>query len=53
LDKVDDEKKQLAIEVADLRVAHQTVEDLKIRVGSLEKDVASSKATEEIALAQL
>ena len=44
-------KKQLAIEVADLRVAHQTIEDLKIQVGALEKDVAGSKVTEEIALA--
>jgi hypothetical protein len=35
--------------VADLCVAHQTIEDLKIRVGSLEKDVAGSKATKEIA----
>ena len=30
LDRVEEEKKQLAIEVANLRVASQTVEDLKI-----------------------
>ena len=30
LDNVENEKKQLAIEVANLRVASQTVEDLKI-----------------------
>ena len=39
--------------MADLRVARQTVEDLKIQVGALEKDVASSKVAEEMALAQL
>jgi len=53
LDRVEEEKKQLAIEVVGLRVAHQTVEDLKIQVGALEKDVASSKVAEEMALAQL
>ena len=51
LDKVENEKKQLAIEVANLRVASQTVEDLKIQVGAMEKDVAGSKAAEELALA--
>ena len=45
------EKKQLAIEVVDLRTALRTIEDLKIQVGALEKDVAGSKVTEEIALA--
>ena len=53
LDRVEDEMKWLAIEVADLRVAHQTVQDLKIQVGALEKDVAGMKAAEELALARL
>ena len=39
--------------MADLRVAHQTVQDLKIQVGALEKDVAGTKAVEELALARL
>ena len=34
LDRVKEEKKWLAIEVADLHVARQTVEDLKIQVGA-------------------
>ena len=53
LDRVEDEKKWLVVDVADLRVAHQTVEDLKIQVRTLEKDVAGSKAAEEFALARL
>ena len=36
LDMVEDEKKWLAVEVADLRVARQTVDDLKIQVGPRE-----------------
>ncbi|XP_066341470.1 uncharacterized protein [Miscanthus floridulus] len=52
LDKVEDEKKRLSAEVADLRVAHQTADDLKIQVGALEKDVAGLKVAEEIALAR-
>ena len=39
--------------MADLRVACQTIEDLKIQVGALEKDVAVSKAAKELALARL
>ena len=48
-----EEKKQLAIEVANLRTALLTIEDLKIQVGPLEKDVAGLKAAEEMALARL
>ena len=53
LDRVKDEKKRLTAEGADLCVAHQTIKDLKIQVGALEKDVAGSKAAEEFALARL
>ena len=34
LDRVEDEKKCLVVEVADLRVARQTVQDWKIPVGA-------------------
>ena len=50
LDRVDDEKKWLAIEVADLRVARQTVKDLKIQVGTLEKDVAARRLLRNLPL---
>jgi hypothetical protein len=47
---VEDEKKPLAAEAGNLRVARQATDDLKAQVESLEKDIASSMATEEIAL---
>ena len=50
LDRVEDEKKQLVVEVADLRVARQTVKDLKIQVGTLEKDVAARRLLRNLPL---
>ena len=53
LDRVEDEKKKLSVEVGDLRVARQAINDLKAQVEALEKYVVGSKAADEIALARL
>ena len=51
LDIVEAEKKQLAEEVADLRVGQRVVEELKARVKTLEREIVGSKDAEELALA--
>ncbi|CAD6253235.1 unnamed protein product [Miscanthus lutarioriparius] len=53
LDRVEDEKKQLAVEASDLRIALWKAEDVKTRVESLEKEVHSLKATKELSLSWL
>lgn len=53
LDRAEDEKQQLATEANDLRVGRRAAEDLKAQVESLEKEVHSSKAAEELALSRL
>lgn len=53
LNNIEGQNKRLPEEVVDLRVGQQVVDDLKVCMKTLEKEVAGSKAMEELALAHL